>query len=129
MSKSLNPVFLTSFLRPMLNAKIWEGYLDHAKSRTKVHAVSLLCHFSALLYDTMLERGLQEGCESSRQIPWLLSNAVQVPCILPNGSITIFLVLQDCLYYFLYALHVITKFLSSCYYKFSVSMKTFCTYN
>lgn len=114
-SKLLNPVFLTDFLRPILIAEIWEGYLEHAKSRTKAHAASLLCLFSVLLYNTMLERGLQEGCESSRQIPWLLSHTVQVPCILSNRTVIIFLVLQDCLNFFLHALYAITKFLSSCW--------------
>lgn len=114
-SKLLNPVFLPDFLRPILIAEIWEGYLEHVKSRTKAHAASLLCLFSVLLFNTQLERGLQEGCESSRQIPWLLSHTVQVPCILSNRTATIFLVLQDCSNFFLRALYVITKFLSSCW--------------
>lgn len=90
LSKLLNPVFLTAFLRPILIAKIWEGYLEHAKSRTKIPAVSLLFHLALPLYNITLEKGLQEGCESSTQIPWLLSNTVEVPSILSNGSVTIF---------------------------------------
>lgn len=31
-SRFWNPVFLTAFLRPMLIAKIWEGYPEHAES-------------------------------------------------------------------------------------------------
>lgn len=127
-SKLLNPVFLSGFLRPMLTAKMWEFWPEHAKSRNKAHAVSFLCQLIVLLYTNMLETGSQEGWVIHAGSVWLVSHTMQVPCILSNGSITIFSVLQYSLNIFLYALHVITKFLSSCYYKLSVSIKTFVTY-
>lgn len=53
---------------------------------------------------------------------------MQAPCILSDGSRIAFPVLQGSLNIFLNALQGIVKFLSSCHYKSSLSIKTFGTY-